>query len=94
MAVLNAEIAAIVRMLTAAGHRHEETHQQIFVELQRVDPELATALVRAFGDCRVGLRWLVQKPLGGEESPCDQLHNGKREEVLDQLTRIDYGVYF
>lgn len=94
MTVLNAELAAIVRVLTAAGRWHEKTHQQLFVELQQVDPELATALVRAFGDCSIGLRWLVEKPLGGEEPPCDQLLNGKREEVLDQLTRIDYGVYF
>lgn len=94
MTAQDEELAAIAAAATAAAKQYNESLESIFVDLQRADPVIADALVETFGDAGRGMWWLVQVPVFGQDSPCALLARGKREAVLETLTRICHGVYF
>ena len=94
MSAATPQLATIAAALTAEQWRYQEALQAVFAELERTDSELTTRLVSALGDPVLAMEWLARRQPGREDSSCDLLAKGKRDDVLDILLRIEHGVYF
>lgn len=64
-----------------------------FFDTAEVDPEVAKQAVYVFDDRPEAALWLVSLPLVlGGRSPYEELARGKRQDILDVLTRLLHGV--
>lgn len=65
-----------------------------FERLQGADPELARLLEEVLESRSTATEWLTSsnRALGGE-LPLSLLSSGRRQEVVDSLIRLEYGVY-
>ena len=68
--------------------------ERLLQRLKRLDPEGAKRTVRVFDDRGDAALWLTTANRGlADLTPYQALAQGKRQDILDTLWRIEYGVY-
>lgn len=71
----------------------DEAAFEFFIQLKEVDPLLAQALIKAFGEEARAISWCVSvSPFLGR-TPIELISQGQRQEVMDELMRIEHGVF-
>ena len=87
---------SLERLVRDAGHLEQERTKRLEGLLQRLevlDPEVAKQAVFVFDDRAEAALWLIGvHPALGKRSPYEELARGKRQEVLDALTRFVHGI--
>ena len=87
---------SLERLAWNARNLEQERATKLEALLQRLevlDPEVAKQAVFVFDDRADAALWLVSvHPAFGQRSPCEELAQGKRQDILDVLTRILHGI--
>lgn len=88
---------SLARLARDAGALEKEREGRIEALLQRLeqlDPEVAKRAIEVFADRTNAARWLATTHRGlGDETPYRVLAEGQRRAVLEELERIDHGLF-
>jgi uncharacterized protein (DUF2384 family) len=64
----------------------------LYERLRTVDPALADQLMAVFKNEAIAMQWLTSPSIFfGGATPLQRVVAGHRQEVVDELTRIEYG---
>lgn len=87
-------LQALVQRLKSLDEEREATARKAFSELAASDHELWAFTIEVFQKEEAAAHWFAGKiPVLGGRMPFDLLFDGRREEVIDCLYRIEYGMF-
>lgn len=79
--------------LLARKHAWDKAAAEFLTQLKEVDPLLVQALMRAFAEESKAISWCVSVSPFLRRMPIELICEEQREEVLDELKRIEHGVF-
>lgn len=84
----------LVRAVNESRAQSGQAFDSQFALLKEHDPQLAAALFDVFGSATGAMEWFTRpSKFFDQQLPLSLIEIGKRQEVLDELARIEYGVY-
>lgn len=90
----NGSLEALVQRLISLDEERAIVVRQAFSALSVSDRELWKLAVEVLQKEETAARWFAGKiPVLGGRMPFDLLFDGRREEVIDCLYRIKYGMF-
>jgi len=84
----------LLQRIAEAAAQSRDAQEALFAELQDYDSDLTEQMLEVFGDVGTAMTWFTQSATLGQEAPCCTLARGERQVVVDQLIRMEYGVYY